>query len=561
MEEQELALRCARKDRAAQRELYEEYRSRIHALCRRYAENPADAEDLMQDAFIKIFKVIGNFKWTRPGSLYSWMSRVSINLAFDTAKRRRRLASQLVDVDDLGEDIPEEPAYNETASVPSEVLNEMIESLPEGYRTIFRLYCIDGLSHREIGELLGIKEKSSSASLSRARAMLAEAIRQYWRYLDDDSSPEGWTLILRKMRRAEITRSITLILAIIISVTSLLLWQNPRQSQNYVEPYISEVAAEHPTVIIPHTLQSPRVLADRTTVITDAPSDIQDSIPDTYSDAPGISDSGSDGRDTIDPNEHDYSPPMNETFMGDDFPILPEKTRRSRPKVSFSLRSGSGSGRRNEKVTLESSPYIAAVTYMNTVDPSDRPSCISNSGNAIPWFDEYTSKSEEAANDAAEVVGNDAENHYRHNLPITFGLSARVDLNSRFGAECGIEYTYMHSSVETEKEKLSQTLHFIGIPVRFDTRILSWKGFDLYAGLGIKAEKCIAASLGQVKCEEISLQWSAGAFAGLQYSIGRRTHLYFQPDLSYYLTKTDLITYRTENPMMISLNAGVRFDL
>ena len=210
MEEQELALRCARKDRAAQRELYEEYRSRILALCRRYAENPADAEDMMQDAFIKIFKVIGNFKWTRPGSLYSWMSRVSINLAFDTAKRRRRLASQLVDVDNLGEDIPEEPAYNETASVPSEVLNEMIESLPEGYRTVFRLYCIDGLSHREIGELLGIKEKSSSASLSRARALLAEAIRQYWRYLDDDASPEGWTLILRKMRRAEITRSIIL---------------------------------------------------------------------------------------------------------------------------------------------------------------------------------------------------------------------------------------------------------------------------------------------------------------------------------------------------------------
>ena len=105
MEEQELALRCARMDKSAQRELYLQYRSRIHALCRRYAEDPADAEDMMQDAFIKIFKVIKNFKWTRPGSLYSWMSRVSINLAFDTARRRRRLAEQLVDVDSLGEDI------------------------------------------------------------------------------------------------------------------------------------------------------------------------------------------------------------------------------------------------------------------------------------------------------------------------------------------------------------------------------------------------------------------------------------------------------------------------
>ena len=183
MEEQELALRCARKDKEAQRELYLQYRSRILALCRRYAEDPADAEDMMQDAFIKIFKVIGNFKWTRPGSLYSWMSRVSINLAFDTSRRRQRLASQLVDVDNIGDDTPEEPAYDETTSVPSEVLNGMIESLPEGYRTIFRLYCIDGLSHREIADLLGIKEKSSSASLSRARALLAESVRQYWRIL------------------------------------------------------------------------------------------------------------------------------------------------------------------------------------------------------------------------------------------------------------------------------------------------------------------------------------------------------------------------------------------
>jgi len=550
MEEQELALRCARKDRAAQRELYEEYRSRILALCRRYAENPADAEDLMQDAFIKIFKVIGNFKWTRPGSLYSWMSRVSINLAFDTAKRRRRLSSQLMYVDDLGEEIPEEPAYDETASVPSEVLNDMIESLPEGYRTVFRLYCIDGLSHREIGELLGIKEKSSSASLSRARAMLAEAIRQYWRYLDDDASPEGWTLILRKMRRAEITRSITLILAIIISVTSLLLWQNPRQSQNYVEPYISEVDAEHPAVIIPHTLQSPRGLADRTTVITEAPSDIQDSIPDTYSDAPGISDSGSDGRDTIDPNEHDYSPSMNETFMGDDFPILPEKTRRSRPKVSFSLRAGAGSGRRGTRVLLESSPYIAALTYMNTIDPSNYSGVKSNSSNSIIW-------SECAAENFSEETSND----YRHDLPVIFGVTARMDITSRIGLESGIDYTYMHSDVDTEAGQLSQNLHFIGIPVRLDARVWSWKGFDMYAGIGAKAEKCVAASLGQVKCEEKRLQWSASTFVGIQYNITGRAHLYFQPDLSYYLTKTDLITYRTENPLTFSLNAGVRFDL
>lgn len=185
MEEQELAIRCAKGDNEARKELYETYGARLLSLCRRYAADSADAEDLMQDAFVKIFRVIGRFRWTRPGSLYSWMSRVALNLAFDSAKRRRRLARQIVDVETIVGEIHDEPEYEQVASVPLEELRSMIEALPEGYRTVFRLYCIDGLSHKEISRLLGIKEKSSSGSLTRARAQLAADIR---RYLEEDGA-------------------------------------------------------------------------------------------------------------------------------------------------------------------------------------------------------------------------------------------------------------------------------------------------------------------------------------------------------------------------------------
>ena len=178
MEEQELAIRCARGDNEARRDLYEQYGARLLALCRRYSADPNDAEDLMQDAFVKIFRAIGRFRWTRPGALYSWMSRITLNLIFDSAKRRRHLARQLVDVEMI-DIIQDEPDYEETASIPPVILRSMIEALPEGYRTVFRLYCIEGLSHRDIAKLLGIKEKTSSANLSRARANLANAIRQY----------------------------------------------------------------------------------------------------------------------------------------------------------------------------------------------------------------------------------------------------------------------------------------------------------------------------------------------------------------------------------------------
>ena len=179
MDERELAIRCARGDNAARRELYETYGSRLLALCRRYAADYAAAEDLMQDAFVKIFRVIGRFRWTRPGSLYSWMARVALNLAFDSARKRKRLARELVDVDTLKGEVADEPGYEQTLAVPVEVIHRMIAELPEGYRTVFRLYCIDELSHKEIASLLGIKEKSSSASLARARALLARSIRQY----------------------------------------------------------------------------------------------------------------------------------------------------------------------------------------------------------------------------------------------------------------------------------------------------------------------------------------------------------------------------------------------
>ena len=119
----------------------------------------------------------------------------------------------------------------------------------------------------------------------------------------------------------------------------------------------------------------------------------------------------------------------------------------------------------------------------------------------------------------------------------------------------------MHSSVETATGRLSQNMHFIGVPIRLDGRVWSWNEFSLYAGVGGKVEKCVAASLGQVQCEDRRLQWSADTFVGLQYRLGRYTRLYFQPELSYYFTKTDLVTYRTENPLTFSLNAGIRFDL
>ena len=179
MSETELARECARGDNRAREELYNTYSPRILALCLRYTVDRSTAEDLMQDAFIKIFKVIRKFRWERPGSLYSWMSRVTLNLCFDSMKRRKRVAAMLSDADGL-ERIPEEPPdYESVAAIPADRLRAMVEELPEGYRTVFKLHCLEGLSHKEIASLLGIKENSASSNLARARIILSNKVKAY----------------------------------------------------------------------------------------------------------------------------------------------------------------------------------------------------------------------------------------------------------------------------------------------------------------------------------------------------------------------------------------------
>lgn len=176
MEEQELAHRCARRDRQAREELFRRYSPRLLALCLRYTRDRSQADDLLQDAFIKVFDRIGRFRWQGSGSLYSWMARVTLNLFFDKARRRRLLRE--TDIGPLEEMLPE-PDYEETLQVPPERLQAMISGLPDRYRTVFQLYCIDHLSHKEIARVLGIQERTSSADLSRAKALLAKQIKQY----------------------------------------------------------------------------------------------------------------------------------------------------------------------------------------------------------------------------------------------------------------------------------------------------------------------------------------------------------------------------------------------
>lgn len=382
------------------------------------------------------------------------------------------------------------------------------------------------------------------------------------RCLSDETipSPDGWSQISRKMRHAAIRRHSALTVALLIPIAAILLWSPWRQ------PAVHDVPGSIPLAenTIPSESDDSFVAPEEEPIITSkaasiVPNKAKES-PDIRSDETVVPNSPSvNPKNSVEPDvtskpdepekPHEDSP--KEKVSLESFEAISEPARRRRPRLSIGVDAGSGMVPRKTDVLLQSTPYIAALTFMNAIElPAKTRGILSNYSNTVSFGVE-----------ANQFFPASSTNHYHHDLPLSLGVTARMAFTSRWGMESGIEYTYLHSGVESAIGRLDQRLHFIGIPVRMDARLLSRGGFDLYAGVGAKAEKCLAASLGQVRCEENRIQWSAEAFAGVQYGIGNRAYLFFQPEASYYLTKTDLVTIRTEKPVSFTLHAGLRFDL
>ena len=178
MEEQILAEGCRKGDDVARRELSARYAGQLLAVCLRYSGDRSTAEDLMHDAFLKIHGALDRFSYRGPGSLRAWLERITVNVALEWLRSRNKLSMTALDEGRQLPDIPE-PDPSELARVPRDVLMGFVSELPDGYRTVFNLYCIEGYSHRDIAQMLGINEKSSSSQLFRARALLARRIGAY----------------------------------------------------------------------------------------------------------------------------------------------------------------------------------------------------------------------------------------------------------------------------------------------------------------------------------------------------------------------------------------------
>lgn len=163
-------------DNTATEWIYRKHVRYLSALCSRYITEDEDIKDVLQESFIKIFTSLDSFKYRGEGALKAWMAKITLNETLKFVRNNSRLPIDGIDDKDIN--IADDDSM-ETEDIPTDVLHQFIRELPDGYRTVFNLYVIDDKSHKEIAQLLGIKENTSASQLHKAKSMLAQKIKHY----------------------------------------------------------------------------------------------------------------------------------------------------------------------------------------------------------------------------------------------------------------------------------------------------------------------------------------------------------------------------------------------
>ena len=167
MTDEQMVAGCLEGDRVAQKELYKTYARKMMSICMRYAHGREQAQDILQDGFVKVFQQVGHFRGEGP--LGGWIARTMVNTALDHLRRNKPFDHSL----DLteAEHLHAEDEHVLSGMTTDELMG-LIQSLPPGYRTVFNLFAIEGYPHKDIGDMLGISENTSKSQFMKARAYL-----------------------------------------------------------------------------------------------------------------------------------------------------------------------------------------------------------------------------------------------------------------------------------------------------------------------------------------------------------------------------------------------------
>ena len=558
MEVTRLIERCRQGDADALGELYKAYAQRMRGVCRRYVSDEQTISDVLHDSFVIIFTSFDKLRDDRKAE--AWMMSITRNVA---SKYKDHLAKMtFVQLEDA-EHLQVSEVESEVRGVPLEDVMQLVDRLPEGYGQVFRLSVSEGLSHKEIADMLGIEPHSSSSQLARAKKMLRKMMQQYWVAV--------LLLLLVPITFYLFRKGVTSIEEEKPVVAKQKDTKKESQKEQPQEPVIDHLPVYRTTFITTDTLQS--VIAQAVDSVT------SDTLLNIIAQEQMVTDTIT--ADTTKNIRREEIPHFDIAYL---FPQKPTIGIHRMKKWSVDLAYVGGFGEQNYN-----RPYGFTETPM--IAPTGEPPSLVTFENWSDYAaflaempDDGSSHSRSvimniALNNAGDAQGTGTDNIVRkshHYMPVNFSIALKYQLNNRFGLETGLSYSRLKSDFEMGSNgntiNEQQTIHYLGIPVKGIYNIYNRKAWSLYGSLGITTEIPLYSPLntsyylhGMLEATDKTTirapwQWSLGAGLGLQYNFTPSIGLFAEPSLQYYLpTGTQIETYRTEHPFNFSLPLGVRF--
>ena len=563
MDKRQLVDGCKRGDLASVEALYRGYSGKLMGICRHYVDSQEVAEDLLHDAFIVILSSIGQLK--NPDKLDAWMGVIVKNMAIDYLKESQHFTHPQEDLD--MEDVPDEPLY---PVPPYEDLMALIDRLPEQYGKVFRLSVLEGLSHKEIGALLHIGERSSSSNLFRARQVLQKELKQYW---------------------------LALLALIALIVTPFLLHKETEPTPGQNGPLVVNNGADSIEVVIPVDSLAIPVTPSRLERIRMAETITPDTIPEQVDTTamrrrltpidirpmtiPSVTLQASGQGVSIKKPERQTTT-FNQPLLADakltkkknlvgllpSISALPSTIVGSSPIVM-------GTGILAQASSFVLAPDTKVTTWDDFLAAVQSMEGHYSTGDSLAYYNSLLDIAERlAVPDVMEPNPMPVEEKAEYEKPFTLGLSASIGLNDRWSVLTGLEYTRLRSSHTIGRDtfylKNRQTVHYVGVPLGLSYTVWSKGNLHLNASAFGKMEIPVAGILNSEHHNGVAytyqntlkfkapIQWSAGASIGLQYNLTPWMGLYVEPQVRYYFDTGGIQTIRQVQPVEFSIPFGVR---
>ena len=552
--------------------LYQMYYPKMKGICINILrEDKAVVDDLVQDAFILAFVSLKDLKNTHRFS--QWLTSITTNLVLKYQEKGKRY--DFISLSDIEEEFSTVLRDDNTSkqSISYEEIMSAIDSLPEGYKKIFNMSVLDGLSHQEISELLDIAPHSSSSQLSRAKAMLRNIL-----------SPRAILIIVLALIVIPVYRYFIAKKKIVSeNDVNIVRTRKPNEDITPIQkkPNVSVSRAQN--AILCSNYRS--VQQGKNTVIT-----VDDSIKAGQNVILEISDSLQNNQHVLADNKRDsiitkdtvYTPiPNEERWIADD-----TKThKKSKWQLLAAGSLGTTLAQNVYKIITSSNNNLGSSQPSGPDQPTtpDQPSekCFTTWEEYAEYLHRLTPTDPTAENvammDIADNNKGKIEEYEHHDKPITLGLAVNKNIGKHWSLETGLQYSYLKSyftlgtgNYRVDKE---QKLHYIGIPVKLSYQFMAYKRLSAYGSAGASiqiplygktySDYVIGGKSGYTTDWKTtpSIQWTVNTNIGIQYQFAPKLTLFVEPTLNWYIPNgSEVKNTWTERPFTLTVPFGIRLS-